>query len=225
MSGNNSTLGSEWVRLNVGGKSELGLSPTLNMANWKAMCREIPLMYFIANPIKIGGQGVIVELDETFISHNKYWRGRNLDLETGRTNTCVFGGIERGTKKMFLVPVPDVTKETLWHYIDKYVEKGSYIMTDGLRSYGGLDNWDVKNFQHDVVLHKYYFVDPENPWIHTNSIESTWQKFKHEQIKNKYGTKEELFTSYIDEFIWKRQFKENRMYEFWKIIYRLYFKC
>ncbi|KAI1714397.1 ISXO2-like transposase domain-containing protein [Ditylenchus destructor] len=98
-------------------------------------------------------------------------------------------------------------------------------MTDGLRSYGGLDNWDVKNFQHDVVLHKYYFVDPENPWIHTNSIESTWQKFKHEQIKNKYGTKEELFTSYIDEFIWKRQFKENRMYEFWKTIYRLYFKC
>ncbi|KAI1710408.1 ISXO2-like transposase domain-containing protein [Ditylenchus destructor] len=95
--------------------------------------------------------------------------------------------------------VPDVTKETLWHYIDKYVAKGTYIMTDGLRSYGGLDNWDVKNFQHDVVLHKYYFVDPENPWIHTNSIESTWQKFKHEQIKNKYGTKEELFTSYIDE--------------------------
>ncbi|KAI1692535.1 ISXO2-like transposase domain-containing protein [Ditylenchus destructor] len=97
-------------------------------------------------------------------------------------------------------------------------------MTDGLRSYGGLDNWVVKNFKHDVVLHKYYFVDPENSWIHTNTIESTWQNFKHEYIKNKYGTKEELFTSYIDEFIWKGQFKENRMYEFWKIIYRLYFK-
>jgi len=47
-------------------------------------------------------------------------------------------------------------------YIDKFVAPGSYIMTDGLASYGRLENWDEKQFQHDVVLHKYYFVDPEN---------------------------------------------------------------
>ena len=48
----------------------------------------------------LGGPGTIVEIDEAKFGRWKYHRGRYVD------GHWVLGGIERGTDKMFLVPVP-----------------------------------------------------------------------------------------------------------------------
>ena len=47
------------------------------------------------------GTSVVVEIDETKFFHRKYHRGQ------WRPGHWVFGGIERGSGKCFLVEVPD----------------------------------------------------------------------------------------------------------------------
>uniref|UniRef100_A0A915DLQ9 ISXO2-like transposase domain-containing protein n=1 Tax=Ditylenchus dipsaci TaxID=166011 RepID=A0A915DLQ9_9BILA len=126
--------------------------------DWKSFSREIPMMYYVANPIKIGGPGTIVEVDETFVSHAKYNRGR--DPGAKRSTIKIFGGVERGTRKCFMVDVPDTKKETLWPYILNYILPGTTIMSDGLRSYYGLENAEGMDYEHGVVEHMYNFVDP-----------------------------------------------------------------
>ncbi|KMQ87177.1 putative transposase-like protein [Lasius niger] len=48
---------------------------------------------------KIGGEGIIVKIDEAKIGKRKYNRGRLID------GKWIFGGFERNSKKMFIVPV------------------------------------------------------------------------------------------------------------------------
>ncbi|CAH1381532.1 unnamed protein product [Tenebrio molitor] len=57
----------------------------------------------------------VVEIDESKFFHRKYHRRR------WRAGHWVFGGIERNTKKCFLVEVPDRTVETLSNLIQRYV--------------------------------------------------------------------------------------------------------
>ena len=40
--------------------------------------------------------------------------------------------------------------------------------------------------------------------VHTNSIEAMWSNAKS-KLRNMRGTSQDLFPTYIDEFIWKRQ--------------------
>uniref|UniRef100_A0A915D917 ISXO2-like transposase domain-containing protein n=1 Tax=Ditylenchus dipsaci TaxID=166011 RepID=A0A915D917_9BILA len=122
-----------------------------------------------------------------------------------------------------MVEVPNTKKEALWPLICRYIKTGSKIMSDVLASYTGLENITDKSFEHGVVFHKYNFVDPDSG-DHTQSIESNWQKFKQNYIKSKFGIPDSLFTSYVNEHIWKKEFKENRMYELWKLNAQL-FQC
>uniref|UniRef100_A0A915EID0 Uncharacterized protein n=1 Tax=Ditylenchus dipsaci TaxID=166011 RepID=A0A915EID0_9BILA len=66
-----------------------------------------------------------------------------------------------------------------------------------------------------------YFVDPETGCDHTQSIEVTGTNLN--KIALKASTSGRIsFHIYINEFIWKKEFKEHRMYELWKLIGRLF---
>lgn len=85
----------------VAREAEVGLT-TSTIADWFNFCREVCETYFMENHIVIGGvnedgTSKIVEIDESKFFHRKYHRGRWID------GHWVFGGIERGTKKCFLV--------------------------------------------------------------------------------------------------------------------------
>eukprot|EP00733_Pompholyxophrys_punicea_P001407 Pompholyxophrys_punicea_v1_NODE_692_length_1452_cov_33.509664.p2 type:complete len:137 gc:universal NODE_692_length_1452_cov_33.509664:490-900(+) len=67
--------------------------------DWNNFLREVCAFTLIKNPIKIGGSGMVVEIDESVFSKRKYNVGR------ARRNQWVFGGICRETKACFLVPV------------------------------------------------------------------------------------------------------------------------
>jgi hypothetical protein len=78
------------------------------------------IIYGWAKDIVIGGlnddmTSKVVEIDESKFFHRKYHRGQ------WRAGHWVFGGIERNTKKCFLVEVPDRTAETLSNLIQRYV--------------------------------------------------------------------------------------------------------
>jgi hypothetical protein len=67
---------------------------------------------------KIGGPGIIVEIDETKMGRRKYNRGHRVE------GAWVLGGVERTpSKRIFLVEFPDRTAASLLKAIKKYVKK------------------------------------------------------------------------------------------------------
>jgi len=87
--------------------------------------------YYEAHPIKLGGHGVIVEIDETVISKRKYNRGLVSNQQ------WFFGGVERGSGRCFLVPVDQRDASTLLPIIQKFIMPGTTIMSDCWAAYGG----------------------------------------------------------------------------------------
>ncbi|KAK9722577.1 ISXO2-like transposase domain [Popillia japonica] len=78
----------------------------------------------------------VVEIDESKFFHRKYHRGQ------WREGHWVFGGIERGSGKCFLVEVGDRAAETLLAEIRRFILPGTIIMTDAWRAYNGIDDLD-----------------------------------------------------------------------------------
>jgi len=67
---------------------------------------------------------LIVEIDESKIGRRKYNRGHPVDGQ------WVFGGVERGSGRTFLVPVPDRTADTLVAIIREWIEPGMTVISD-----------------------------------------------------------------------------------------------
>lgn len=104
------------------------------MCDWRNFVNEriVEYMESKCNTEKICGEGCIVQVDESKFGKRKYHKGRKVDGQ------WVFGDIERGTGRMFLVPVEDRKKPTLHRYICQYIEKGSTIYSDCWKCYYGL---------------------------------------------------------------------------------------
>ncbi|KAF8771221.1 Protein GVQW3 like protein [Argiope bruennichi] len=78
------------------------------LADWKSFCREVCMSMLVFGEYnKIGGVGVIVEIDESKFGKRKYNRGKRVE------GKWVFGGIERGSKRCFFQVVEDRTEDTL----------------------------------------------------------------------------------------------------------------
>jgi transposase-like protein len=126
----------------------------------------------VQNFQKIGGDGKKVEVDETHVAVRKYHRGRELVSE----HYWVVGGTCRESKKVFMTPVLDRTRQTIYQVLEEYVEVGSVMYTDDWRAYRGLEALGFA--EHNVVVHKWYFVDPDDRDIHTQNVERLWRELK-----------------------------------------------
>ena len=131
--------------------------------DWRSFCSEVCQNY-LDHQEPIGGEGVIVEIDETLIVKRKYNRGRVL------AQTWIFGGIERVSKKRFLVPLIDQRRdsETLIPLIQKFIKPKSLIISDSWRAYTKLNCLD---YTHKVINHSENFVCPHDKEVHTQTIE------------------------------------------------------
>jgi hypothetical protein len=63
----------------------------------------------------IGGEVKVVEIDESKFGKRKYHRGHYVKVQ------LVFGGVERGTGRTFLVAVHDRSAETLIDIIKQWI--------------------------------------------------------------------------------------------------------
>lgn len=79
----------------------------------------------------------------------------------------MFGGFERDSGRMFIVPVFERTKETLLNVIKEWILPGTIIMSDYWKAYKCLEN---EEFQHFTVNHSLNFVDPETGTKFTKKI-------------------------------------------------------
>ena len=148
---------------------------------------------------KIGGPGIIVEIDESKLSKRKYNRGHHVE------GIWVVGGVERTTdRKLFVVEVNNRNAQTLSEKIEQYVLHGSIIYTDCWRGYTFLDN--NEHYTHQTVNHSVTFIDPITN-VHTNTIEGTWSGLKN-KIPKRNRTRDNL-GNHILSFIWRRQNEGN----------------
>lgn len=178
---------------NVTGHSSQFVTNIINNLN------ELVAMNVNEEKLKIGGPGIIVEIDESKLSKRKYNRGHHVD------GVWVVGGVERtAERKLFVVEVENRNAETLKEIIEEYVIHGSIIYTDCWRGYNFLNN--NENFTHQTVNHSVAFIDPITN-VHTNTIEGTWSGLKN-KIPKRNRTKTEV-GNHILSFIWRRQNEGN----------------
>lgn len=183
--------------------------------DWRSFCSEV-CEYWFENQYAIGGPGVVVEIDETFLVRRKYNRGRKV------VQTWLFGGVERETKKFFVLPLTEPygekrDRKTLLPIIKKYIQPGSVIYSDGWRAYNTLGQ---EGFLHESVNHSENFVDPENPKVHTQNIERLWRDVK-EWIK-KPGIKAKYLMQYLSRYLFIKKYSDTAFHQFWIEAGRLY---
>lgn len=148
---------------------------------------------------KIGGEGVIVEIDESKFGKRKYNRGHRIE------GAWVIGGIERTAKRRFFVRVVENRNaETIADVLLDHVLPGSIVHTDCWRGYLNISE-DV-GVVHRTVNHSMHFVDPETG-VHTNSIEGKWAGLKR-RITLRGRVKDSL-PDYLFEQIWRTRNKDK----------------
>ena len=146
-----------------------------------------------------------VEIDESFFFHRRNHRGR---FGNGR---WVFGGIERGSRKCFMVQVENRREGTLRALIEQHIRPGTHIISDGWAAYANISTIGNGIYSHSVINHSENFVHPLDPNIHTQNIENAWMRVKR-KLKRQSGTSRDKFPSYIPEFLFRNFFRSRQIF-------------
>ena len=170
-------------------------------------CVDLNQQYYL-----LGGFGKICEMDESLFVKAKHNKGRVLSQK----QIWVFGILERDSKKIHFEVVKSRDKRTLIPVITNVIAPGSLIYTDGWKAYSGLEKLDGMDYSHNWVNHKLNFVDPSNG-THTQGIESIWRAAK-QKFKQMNGVSRDFLKYYLDEFMWRYMYHNNRQEVFNHII-------
>ena len=153
---------------------------------------------------KIGGQGHIIEVDESKFGKRKYNRGRRV------VGKWVLGGYCRTTGECFLVECPENRRNhhTLIRLIKQNVATGTTILTDKWKGYNALSR---HGFNHLVVNHRQGFVDPVTG-VHTNTCEGMWFHAKKHMLCGHGRTRSNSakLAVALHEFMWLKRHNVTR---------------
>lgn len=193
-------------------KNELKVSDK-GICDWASFCREVLVEWCIKRQGKIGGNGTIVEIDESKFGKRKYNVGRIVEGQ------WVFGGVCRQTRDCFMVPVERRDSDTLLSVIQERVEPGTTIISDCWKAYSCLSD---HGFHHLTVNHSINFVDPSDKSIHTNTVERLWREVKAKVPL--YGRRKKHFVGYLARSMFMLAHKEQdkRFHVFLKEVAELY---
>lgn len=116
-----------------------------------------------------------VEVDETYIggkarNMHRADRARKIHGTGGMGKVAVMGLLERHGEVRTVV-IKNTKRKTLEPQVKAHCETGSFVYTDGLKSYSNLAN----EFIHGVIDHAEKYVEGN---IHVNGIESFWSLLK-----------------------------------------------
>jgi IS1 family transposase len=98
----------------------------------------------------IGGEGKVVEINESKFGKRKYHLGCYVK------NQWVFGGVERGTGRTFLVAMHDRSAEALIGLIKQWILPSTTVITGYWAAYSSLCD---EGYVHFTVNHSIMFVD------------------------------------------------------------------
>lgn len=210
----NNFLSYSWCHKTVTHNLDISLTTSVD---WRSFCSEITDAW-IRNQTPIGGVGVQVEIDETLLVRRKYNRGRIVK------QIWLFGGIERVSKRSFIIPLLEAeerrNEETLIPLIKKYILPGSIIYSDSWRAY---NNIEQHSFKHYTINHSENFVNPQDLEIHTQNIERLWRDVK-EWVKRP-GIRSTYLRQYLSRYLFIRSLKDEPdmlLHNFFKEVSKMY---
>ncbi|XP_064476269.1 uncharacterized protein LOC135390503 [Ornithodoros turicata] len=201
-------------------------TPGRTVSRWLRRLRRgvfLAMQRRLAAEGKIGGPGKIVEIDETLVGRRKYNVGR---VTKGR---WVLGMVEReigpggkprgGRLRLVVCPRNKRDRATLIPIIQRHVQRGTTIITDGWAAYARLPSlgeipqlWRARGRQpyyvHHVVNHRHNFVTPNNRQVHTQTIESTWRGLK--RALHTGGVRRDYLNGYLAEQLWRRDLRRSQ---------------
>src|SRR5467141_3303703 len=197
-------LAALWMIVNCkNGISSYEIGRALGVTQKRAgfMLHRLRLALQSRSLVKLGGNGIEVEVDETFIGgaarnmHRDKHRRRITETGT-KDKTAVMGILERSGEVRAMM-VPNRRKHHLQAEIRAHVKAKSAIYTDALLSYQGLKHQD---FTHQTIDHAECYVDGQ---VHTNGLENFWSLLKR-GLKGTYISVEpfHLFR-YLDEQVFR----------------------
>jgi transposase-like protein len=152
----------------------------------------------VLNPIQLGGEGMAVEADETFIGgkeRNKHARKRNSKNIGGMGKEAVFSLVERGGRVRSMHMTTQVTARTLRPILKAQVDKASFLYTDEAGQYQHM----VADFAgHEAVNHgigEYVRGD-----AHSNTIEGYFSLLKRGITGCYFHVSQQHLKRYLCEF-------------------------
>ena len=142
---------------------EMGVT-TKTVYDYYGYCREVCYVIVTNSYNVIGGEGQIVQIDESHIYTRKYHRGHFLRNE--RKQIWVFCGIQKDNNNCFITVVEKRDKDTLLTLIKKLILPETKIITDGWKAYNTLEQ---EGYIHGIVNHSIEFINNDDPEINTLS--------------------------------------------------------
>ena len=118
----------------------------------------------------LGGEGQIVEFDESLMIKRKYDHGR----QHQQHNEWVFRMYDRKARKGWIKFVRHRDQGTLIPIVNEFVGHGTMVHSDGWAVY---NNFGEHGYTHRVVVHKENILDPITH-VHTQGIEEYWGRVK-----------------------------------------------
>lgn len=171
--------------------------------------------YIDARPITLGGEGMLIEIDETVISRRGIIRNPTSTDDTVRDTVWIVGAVDNTpSKNFYLTRVENRTIEVLAEALRNRFLPGSTLHSDGHPSYPAVSrNLEVV---HRVVNHSLGFVSPDG--THTNNIEGFWSHFKA-TMRKENGVKRTNIDLWIAAYSFKRRYLPKRNREEFARIY------
>ena len=157
----------------------------------------------VANPMLPAGG--IVEIDETFIGPKpkNMHRDKREKLQLAENGfadkTPVMGMLERTTREVRAMVIPNAKRETLQKKILENVGFGSTIYTD---KWVGYDRMDATRYIHETVNHATEYVRGE---VSTQAIENFWSCLK----RTLSGTYVAVEAYHLDLYLNEQMFRFN----------------
>ncbi len=153
--------------------------------------------------LKLGGGGIAVEVDETFIggkARNMHRRRKNqVQALAGRmgAKTVVLGILERG-KEVRAKVIADRNKWAMQKAVRENVQKGSEVHSDEFAQAWRMDD----DYEHKVINHLERYVDGK---IHTNGMENFWSLLK----RGLHGTYVSVEPFHLFRYVDEQAFRYN----------------
>ena len=209
-------------------EAEVDTRTAVDIYQW---LREVCTTSLLANPVVLGGPGVVVQFNESLFRHKPKVASTTLFFmllfnffsqqhHRGCATTqeiWVFGlvDVSQSPAKGYMEIVHRRDAATLLPIIQAHVAPGTVIHSDQWAACHGASALPNVSSHQSVVNHSIHFVDPTTG-VHTQHIESYWKRSKI-KLKRMKGCTADQLSSYLDEFMWKERHGSTRRHCFTNI--------